>query len=293
MGWAPEVVQRIRAGVTHAELDRLRGEVSAARVRLDQIGGDARVDTQLQAVEQHLSRCSVEKAWTSLKLAQRTMLTLLDDATLEVEALATREEAEEKLSGWRQATVAALLGSTSSTPSSSPPPPGQLMIRLTAARVMLDEHADNVYRKFRLLRRAVIRTSVALAVLLALIGAATALEWFPEPVLPEHSPLGDWRLLAVVTVLGALGALLSSAIELRGHDRTIRVPELRVSHTLMWMRPVIGAVGAIVVLVVLQAGFDGAIVVTSPGILPLAIAAGFTERLVTRTVNAAADAASK
>jgi hypothetical protein len=188
----------------------------------------------------------------------------------------------------------------SAEPSASAPGVGDvswlvddLRTRLIAAKHMLDAHSDNVHHKFRILRRAVISTSVAIAVVLAVLVGLVAMDWVPSALVTEDSPLGSWRLLLVVMTLGMLGAFLSSATELRNRVDKLTVPDLRVNYTLMGMRPVVGAMGATVVIVVVQSALGDAVNLESTAILGLAIVAGFTERLATRTVTAAADAVGK
>ena len=60
----------------------------------------------------------------------------------------------------------------------------------------------------------------------------------------------------------------------------------------MAMRPVVGAAGAVVVIVVLQSALGDAFTLQPTAIFGVAIAAGFTERLVTNTVSSAANAIS-
>lgn len=168
-----------------------------------------------------------------------------------------------------------------------------LRARVRKAKEILDEDADNVYRKYRFLQKAVFRSFMLISGVLGVLGLFVALEWIPEAVVAEDSPLASWRLLLVVMGLGALGSFMSAAIELRDSDRTLRIPDLRVNNTLMWLRPVVGAAGAIIVIVVLQSGLDGTITVGSTGLLPLAIAAGFTERLATRAVTSAEKAVGR
>lgn len=168
-----------------------------------------------------------------------------------------------------------------------------LRTRLIAAKHMLDAHSDNIHHKFRILRRAVISTSVAIAVVLAALVALVAMGWVPSALVTDDSPLGSWRLLLVVMTLGMLGAFLSSATELRNRGDKLTVPDLRVSYTLMGMRPVVGAMGATVVIVVVQSALGDAVTLESTAILGLAIVAGFTERLATRTVTTAAEAVGK
>lgn len=165
-----------------------------------------------------------------------------------------------------------------------------LQTRLIAAKELVDTQSDNIYHKYRILRRAVIITTTLLAVFLIALMAIVALEWVPSSLINEDSPLGNWRLLSVVMCLGIIGAVLSSATNLRDRDDKLRIPDLRVRYTLMGMRPAVGAAGAIVVVVIIQSALGETIALEPTALPAVAIAAGFTERLVTRTVTSAANA---
>jgi hypothetical protein len=254
------------------------------------------------------------------------------------EAPVVRGEADEKLSGWRHASVVALIpdglidypsSSVTQTIELSLPvesvdtPNGSaadsalsslevgsgdfaaagervsadqiedLRTRIIKAKALVDAHTDNTYHKYRILRRAVIITSVSLAVVLAFLAIGVGFEWVPPALAPTDSPLGDWRSLLMVMALGALGAYLSSATRLSARDEHLTVPDFQVTYTLMGMRPFVGATGAVVAIVMLQSVLADAIKVAPNAMLGIAVAAGFTERLVTNTITSAADAVSR
>ncbi len=129
---------------------------------------------------------------------------------------------------------------------------------------------------------------------LGLLAVIVALEWVPETLVADasesESPLISWRLLLVVMSLGIIGGFLSAATELRTGNEKLRIPELRVSYALLIMRPVIGAAGAVVLIVVLQSALAEAVNLAPTAVFGVAIAAGFTERFVTRTISSAARA---
>ena len=347
--YGPHWFRRLMAGVTVEEVQRFDGAFDVTRTELDRRCGNgespwcdaarAEVDNATHHREAH----KLEAAWSALKSAHREMVRSFEPSELVAEARIVRNEADAKLSGWRQDSVTDLLpdelldsvgiitgGLTvertikTRTPSPAIEAPGtspaagqatevdgqtsaetpaaerdaddaaplvhDLRTRLITAKQMLDVHSDNVYHKFRILRRAVISTSVAIAVVLGILVALVALEWVPSILITEDSPLSSWRYLLVVMTFGTIGAFLSSATELGNRNEKVSIPELRVSYTLMGMRPIVGAMGATVVIVVLQSALGESVTIDSTAILGVAIAAGFTERLATRTITTAADA---
>ena len=351
MAWGPHWVRRVLGGLTVEELQRFDAALDATRTELGRRRGDGdepwrdAAQTEIDNAGSHRAGCKLEAAWSALKTAEREMIRSFGPSELVAEARIVRNEADEKLTGWRRASVddllpAALLDGVGlvsgglaleraikvrdapavvETPSSvdrvDEPPTSHreeddaapsphaassdsalvddLRTRLVKAKQVLDTHSDNVYHKFRLLRRAVISTTTVFAVLLGALVAIVALDWVPSTLITENSPLDSWRMLLVVMSLGTIGAFLSSATELTNRNEKLSVPDLRVSYTLMGMRPVVGAAGATVVIVVLQSALGGAVTLEPTAILGVAIAAGFTERLVTRTVSSAATAVSK
>ena len=347
--WLP----RVLAGVTVEEMQRFHGTFDVTQTALDRRAG---ADTEpwgsaarqdIDNARARADKFKLEAAWTALKSAQREMTRSFDASELVAEARIVRNEADDKLSGWREKSVADLLpaelldsvalagggltvertarvqvgdapaANETSRPldrieESLPAPTegddidsasrpidgaeslvGDLRARLIDAKWVLDTDSDNVYHKYRILRRAVISNTVVYGLILAALVAIVALEWVPNALLPdqpENSPLGSWRLLLVVMTLGMIGAFFSSATELRNPGDKTRIPDLRVRYTLMGMRPVVGAAGAVVVIVVLQSALGEAVTLESAAIFGVAIAAGFTERLVTKTVSSAANA---
>lgn len=347
----PKWARLIAAGVTVEEVQRFDGSLDATRTAFER---RPRVDEQawrdaarhdLENAEGRRAEYKLEAAWSALKSAHRELTRSFDASELVAEARIVRNEADDKLTGWRRKSVSDLLptelldsvgiasgGLTvertvrlpdTPTRNTAPTLAGEveddgpepaagedagvsmsrstrgdllvedLRIRLIDAKWVLDTHSDNAYHKFRILRRAVISTSVAYGAFLAVLAVIVALEWVPTALLtepPENSPLGSWRLLLVVMTLGTVGAFFSSATELRNRDDKLRIPDLRVRYTLMAMRPVVGAAGAVVVIVVLQSALGDAVTLQPTATFGVAIAAGFTERLVTKTVSSAADA---
>lgn len=295
------------AGVTVEEVQRFDATRPVVQTELDRRSEDRSgpwsdaVATELANATGFRDRYKLEAAWTALKAADREMVRSYGPSELAAEARIVRSEAADKLSGWRAAAIGELLtdealsavepggGAKAAPPNHIEAGPfvDDLRTRLIKARWIVDTYSDTTYHKFRILRRAVIITSGLLAAVLAALVAIVALEWIP--IAPDDSPLQSWRLLLAVMSLGAIGALLSSATRLSSRDDKLRVPDLRVSYTLMGMRPFVGAAGAIVVIVMLQSGLAG-VTVDSEAIYAIAIAAGFTERLVTNTVTSAANA---
>lgn len=347
----PRWLRLISAGVTVEEVQRFDASLDSTRTAMerrpptDDQDWRSAAQHDLEHAEKRRGDYKLEAAWSALKSTHRELTRSFDASELVAEARIVRNEADDKLTGWRAKSVSDLLPSelldsvgvisggltvertvrlpdapsTDGAPTLAdrlgvdPSEPADreetrvsssrsarsellvedLRVRLIEAKWVLDTHSDNAYHKFRILRRAVISTTIAYGASLALLAVIVAVDWVPTALLPtpsDHSPLGSWRLLLVVMTLGTVGAFFSSATELRNRDDKLRIPDLRIRYTLMAMRPVVGAAGAVVVIVVLQSALGDTVTLQPTAIFGVAIAAGFTERLVTKTVSSAADA---
>lgn len=226
-------------------------------------------------------------AWSALKAADRELIWdfSLEELRLEVERVAF--ESKSKLSGWRAKTVSAVLspecGRLTDADELS-----ELRHRVFVSRRILDEALDNVHRKNDMLRIQVGRSALSATVLLAVASIVLALQvragWSPSEI---GYLLGDLQSFAVVLVLGAVGASLSGLLTLARTNGASRAPDLRLRWIFLKYRPVIGAISAIVVVAILQSGVAG-LSVTSEAALVASIVAGFSERLVTRSLDTAA-----
>jgi hypothetical protein len=146
----------------------------------------------------------------------------------------------------------------------------------------LDENSNNMYLRLRLVgQRLLLATGLMAALLVALGGLVTA--DVLRSSFANVTVLHDIGTLSVIALLGVLGALLSFSIgTLRsGGDR--RIYELasgRYASTIA--RILVGAAAAIVVAVAVQ---SGVVALNRDWLLMLAVAAGFSERLVRRIVE--------
>ena len=167
----------------------------------------------------------------------------------------------------------------------------KLSDRVLVCRRILDDQTDNVYIKQGILGRTIRGASYFLtAILLALLGLVVwqdlAFKEGADGVL-ENSI----KFLAVL-VLGALGAVLSGATSAISTGGNSQIPDLRVRRILMQTRPLIGGASAVAVVVILQSGFT-AVSLNNAGVFAVATVAGFSERLVSRTVETASRALDK
>lgn len=272
----------------------------------------------------HFDAGQMNAAWSALKAADRELIWSFSLEELRLEAVRVAFESESKLTGWRAKTVSAVLapewgrltdaermrqlvmneleheaeedqlrsrvaGAVAQIASRSCSEQlTELRHRVVVSRRILDEALDNLHRKNDMLRIQVGRSALSASVLLALTSLVLAVQlranWSPSEV---GYLLGDLRSFAVVLVLGAVGASLSGLLTLARSEESSRIPDLRLRWVFLKYRPVIGAISAIVVVAVLQSGVAG-LSVTPEAALVAAFVAGFSERLVTRSLDTAA-----
>lgn len=272
-----------------------------------------------------------DAAWSNLKAAQRELIESADETELLVEVDRVFTEATAKLSGWRlemvkhtldspwnrlgdaarvrHAVTSALAEVTAeSDPSScedlrrriglavTEPEPrpkdeeiADLVTRLKEARRILEDHQDNVYRKLRILRHHV---RVAAALLLATL--AITLVVLGQGWTATNGPtlFSDWHSVVVVMVLGALGAALSGVLVPLSRDQDQQIPDVLSQSLLAWVRPLVGAGAAVIVVAILRSGIAG-LSIDDAAVPVAALAAGFSERLVGQSVATASAALGK
>lgn len=273
---------------------------------------------------EHKEKGERNAAWSALKAADRELIWSFSLEELRIEAERVSSESDSKLSGWRAKTVSNVLspdwgrltdaermrrlvltalqeeadgdmlhsrvaGAIALVPDrSSSDELSELQNRVFASRRILDDALDNLHRKNDMLRIQVARSALAASALIALASLVLALQvragWSPSEI---GYLLGDLRSFLVVLVLGAVGASLSGLLTLARTNGSSRVPDLRLRWIFLKYRPVIGAISAIVAVAILQSGAAG-LSVTSEAALVASFIAGFSERLVTRSLDTAA-----
>jgi len=159
--------------------------------------------------------------------------------------------------------------------------------RLAQAQYLLDQHFSNVYFKID-----VVAVCVAGMVwtFCAIVPAVLALAWW----LPQTAPdlvIRSGSQTAAVLLLGAVGAALSYALSTLGFAG--RIPGQLNSVQQFVVRPLLGAVSAFAVVAVLQSGL---LPITTPEgahVYAYAVAAGFSDQILTRVMNVVEKSASK
>ncbi|MBI4307046.1 MAG: NUDIX hydrolase [Chloroflexi bacterium] len=242
----------------------------------------------LRNASQALAEYRLDEAWRYLNAAKRLEVFGMSAEELAIEHVRVRSETGKKLRSWRLEAAELVLNPSSDSRSSAGQNAPPTASSIYAAREILDEHYANVYFKLRLLgQRLAVLPAFMLLALLALFLSVYYGATGSEP----GTVLGDWKRLVSVMALGSAGAVLSAIITaVRGAGR---IPELFSQKWFELIRPLVGAASAVVVLVVLEAGVTSFLSVQGAVGYPLAVLAGFSERLVTKAMESMETAAEK
>jgi len=237
---------------------------------------DQSVLEHVNVAKRQLDRNCIDEGWHAVFAAHRAEIPdMRDDERQGRGRILLAEAKSGKLGPWRGEVVKDLVGDVGQTA------PTEVALKL--AMEVRDEALENDYRKFAYLRSHLGRiASVIVAALIAI---------FVVMRLDGSSPLrltdaGNTAAIAYVLLFGVLGGAVSAMRPVGG--KGTRLPELMETSTAGLARPLIGAASALAIVAFVQSSFLGIQLTEetrSAGTLALAFAAGFSERLVMRSLE--------
>ena len=231
--------------------------------------GDASIEAQRQLAEAQRSVFKdPELGWAMLKKARRTQLEAMSGEALRARWEQIREEAAEKLRGWRLKAAKDLMGEKGQLPSPH---------AIAGVAQLLDEHHDAFFDRARLVQqRVVLLTALGLAVLTLFEVAVEVTGW-------TGLPSGLARLAPLIGVLGAICSALLSSITSNASKR----PQVIVDSTLILGRIALGATSGLGMALLVNTTHP-----TSELLTALVFIAGFSERALPAQIDrmVAADA---
>jgi hypothetical protein len=231
-------------------------------------------DRLLAAMNARLEDGDLDGAWKCLHDARRLRIPDLRGQELLNHQQRLRQEVTKIASPWRRKTIEEVLDRAGVTEA-------EQAVNLRDAQALMDDYFETQYHKNGLLRdhlRNVVSIAlVAIAALLLLIGGSTDG--------PAAWADWDWKTIAMVLLVGVLGASFSATRKLTGQSGRSPIPE-RVAHGWITVaRIVLGAAPALAAYGFLRTG----VVVIGQGnlgsVLVVAFAAGFSERFVTNLLQ--------
>ena len=219
----------------------------------------------------------IDSAWDALNSSRRLSLNELSQAALNDRAVVIKAEVDIKLDGWRRAAACAALTGTDTTPYT--------VDDVALAQQMLDEESTNKYIRLKIAGRRLLIAALLLALTIAGLWTATAIGWFGGIKVNSASfVLHDAGLFGGVLLLGVFGAMLSLALDLSHSSATQnRIYDLATTQIAAPLARIsIGAGSAVLTVAAAQAALvDGG----APWLYLAAIPAGFSERLVRKSVE--------
>lgn len=266
-----------------------REELGVLRGELQQILRDA---------QRALDEYEVDTGWSLVHQVARRELRFADRHELRDATERVHSEVRQKLRGWRRQCAERACREALTLLRSDSVSEEQLAaarMRLVSAMRIRDEHFANMYAGMRLARYKALSLMFAVAGLLVLMLVVAAT--LPEQLawLAVEPPRRDVRLaahpfshLGQAMLFGMIGALFSASTTRAPADAR-PLPQQMDDWTLLLARPVLGAVGALVVVTVVQAGSLGLRVENAAGLALLCFASGFSERFAVRFLDRAPD----
>lgn len=243
-----------------------------------------RAELLLATAKQAFTKRDTEKGWICLKAARRSALHRLAGVELELEAkvvLAEATAADKMISKWRRQAIEGLLAEQ---------PTAALSVwRVARARALMDEYQDNVYEKLEILRARfhwLVPLSAVALVLWVLYPPFTPsfVESFSLASGPDMSVRGSRQFWLAIVMTGALGALASAFVSsIRGQGA---IPEELANSTIHFARLATGMVSAVAVCLFIASDLIKGLVPSYPMVLAAAFAAGFSDRLLLRALEA-------
>ncbi len=247
-------------------------------------------DGLLRLAREAAAEGRLDDSWEYLHASQRQALWGCPDERLRIVASGLFHECSSKLIGWRLKQALEVLSGSGLLDGVQPADVGGDAVpappRLADAREVLIEvsrmlHAEsqNVYLRMRLLAKRLVVVATALFVVILALGALVT---FDSSIL-EPDVLSSAGQYWLTLLLGAIGALISFAIGSMSRGVDYRINELASgNYATTATRLLVGSAGALVAVAAVQVQVVAAPTTWAP---ILAIAAGFSERLVRRIVE--------
>jgi len=278
---SPEMLDRLAAAI--AEQEHLLASVMC--LRDGYTPGDAALSAQINSwlaeAEGHLGRGELPQAWQRVYDARAATVRLFPDDMVEAHRANLREQAADTLRDGKRRAAEKLLTRHPTEAAD-----------VAQAQRIVDDHFKGVYVRAAHTRAQLFYLPAVLGVmLLTLLGVSASVD---APNLVAGSTIGNTTLLIWVYAFGALGALLSLTLgAIHGVTRENHL--VVVGPRLNLTRPLLGAASAAAVVVILETNLFNLDSPPSdrPVLLAAALAAGFSERLLTSAINAVVRAEPK
>jgi 8-oxo-dGTP diphosphatase len=231
------------------------------------------------------SHGDIDKGWKYLLAAQRMEIFSMEQGQLRTKAIVLLNESE-KLTGWRKDTVRDLLGEVESGAAITSEDVFQ-------GALIIDEHYMNQAYKDGLLRTHIVNLALILFMEIGFISLSFSQIKGVFSSTTELSLTDDWMFVAVM-FFGLLGGTVSAILTAPTTTRSTRVPEMANTIRVTMLRIFMGMVSALLIVMIVKSGIGAQLFnkeifekleKTNYFLLLAAFAAGFSERLVLRSIR--------
>jgi hypothetical protein len=227
----------------------------------------------------------IDKGWKYLLVAQRMEIFSMEQGQFRTKAIVLLNESE-KLTGWRKDTVRDLLGEVKNGAAITSEDVFQ-------AALIIDEHYMNQAYKDGLLRTHIVNLALILLMEIGFISLNFSQIKGVFSSTTELALTDDWMFVAVM-FFGLLGGTVSAILTAPTATRSTRVPEMANTIRVTMLRILMGMVSALLIVMIVKSGFGAQLFnkeifekleKTNYFLLLAAFAAGFSERLVLRSIR--------
>ncbi len=231
------------------------------------------VNEMLRKAELASAANEVELGWRYLLEAELLSLYLRDREYLMATAKITLDEAEEKLDAWRKNAVRHLLGDENAAPYT-----GEDVDKLIVARRVLQEHHNNTWVKTNTAQfQLKILSAAGFLVLIVSV-------WFLSMIMKD-SRYFQWEFLITVALIGACGGVISGIFSVARGSSKKKIPNQILDSWVTLLRPLVGAISALAVLLFLVSGMVHFGELSEHLIFAIAFTSGFSERIIVSAVE--------
>lgn len=197
---------------------------------------------------------------------------------LQAKAVSVYTEGNQKLRGWRKKTIKSLLSKNNQL---------KPIIRigqsdLTQSERILSEHHTNIYHRLGIIQVQFLW--LATVAVIAIAGWVILLI-FKDQLIENKTLVYDLTLNIQTIVFGVLGACISGILTLANSSTRQDIPEKLLNSWVTFARPLVGLVSALAVVIFTLIGILDIGEQSSGLYLAAAFIAGFSERLLIKTIE--------
>ena len=281
---------------------RLRCAIDVASAGIDAYKCDGKTGGWLKEAEiltgkakSALRVCAIDSGWTLLNAASRKMI----HGKSKCEWLAIATNVENEISDskkfpskhWRAAAINSNIKKIRDSGAQEADIP-HILEEILFVR---DERLGNGYLRDAVTREQISRFCFTLFVLTAIAIGLSVTSLDDVASILNREEMGFWGSLrgwGSILVFGAIGAAFSALRSLSASKDESRTPEHLMTTWLTWIRPIIGAMSAMIVVFATMGGLLPALKAEPAQVaylvLAISVAAGFSERLVIKAISAGA-----